>query len=205
MTAAQLLRADLRVLADLIRNGSRVLDVGCGDGRLLEYLRDERGCDVSGIEISIDGVTECVRRGIPVLHADLERGLADLPNGAFDFVIVSQTLQEVRNIRQLVREVRRVGKQAVISYPNFAPLAARLRLGLKGRMPISETLPYQWYDTPNVHYTTIRDFRTLCDDAGLIIERELWFRLKDGRVKPVRVAPNLRAELAVAVISSENR
>lgn len=200
MTAAELLRADLRILADLIPEGSRVLDVGCGDGTLLQYLRDRRGCRVSGIELSLDGVTDCVGRGLPVVQTDLEEGLRDLPDRSFDYVVVSQTLQEVRNIRLLVEEVMRVGERAVISYPNFGYFPARFRLALRGRMPVSKTLPYEWYDTPNVHYTTIRDFRTLCDETGLVVEHELWFGLTDDGVKRIRTMPNLRAELAVVVV-----
>jgi methionine biosynthesis protein MetW len=200
MTAAELLRADLRVLADLIPDGSSVIDVGCGDGRLLEYLRDVRGCRVRGIELSPDGVLACAARGLPVIQADLEEGLRDLPDAACDLVVISQTLQEVRNVRQLMREVRRVGARAIISYPNFGHITARLRLGLRGRMPVSETLPYEWYDTPNVHYTTITDFRTLCDRSGLTLEREDWYRFGRGGIRRVVVLPNLRAELALAVV-----
>lgn len=200
--ASKLLRADLRVLADMITDGSRVLDVGCGDGSLIEYLQEHRGCSVVGIEISPDGVTECLARGLTVIQADLEGGLTDLPDGEFDFVVVSQTLQEVRNIPLLVREVMRVGRKAIISYPNFAHLTSRLRLALRGRMPMSRVLPHQWYDTPNVHFTTIKDFRTLCSRSGLAVEDEAWFRLNGTGVTRIRWLPNLRAELAVAVVSS---
>jgi methionine biosynthesis protein MetW len=201
MTAAELLRADLRLIADLVPPGSRVLDVGCGDGALLEYLRDERGCTVRGVEISTEGVTACVRRGIPVIHADLDQGLHDLPDDSFDVVVLSQTLQEVRNLRPLLGEISRIGERAIVSYPNFGHLAARLRLGLLGRMPVSDSLPYQWYDTPNVHYKTITDFRSFCRESGLRIDSELWLRVADGKATRLRVAPNLRAELAIAVLS----
>lgn len=201
MTASELLRADLRLLAELVPHGSRVLDVGCGDGALLEYLRDRRDCEVRGIELSPDGVAGCVARGLSVVQADLEEGLRDLCDGAYDVVVLSQTLQEVRNLPLLIREIKRVGSRAVISYPNFGHYSARLSLGLSGRMPVSKTLPHQWYDTPNVHYTTIADFRTLCERMGLVLEHEVWFRVVGGRARPVRLAPNLRAELAVAVVA----
>lgn len=200
MTPAEVLRADLRLLADLIPEGSRVLDLGCSDGALLEHLRDVRGCDVRGIEISTEDVTACVGRGLSVIQVDLDEGLKDLPDDAFDVVVLSQTLQEVRNLRPLIAEIMRVGRRAIVSYPNFAHLAARIRLGLLGRMPVSETLPYQWYDTPNVHYTTVSDFRGLCDEAGILIEQEIALRLRGGHVEPVRWGANLRAELAVAVL-----
>lgn len=201
MTAAELLRADLRLIADFIPAGSRVLDLGCGDGALLEHLRDDRGCTVRGVEISTAGVTACVRRGISVIQADLDEGLRDLPDDSFDVVVLSQTLQEVRNVRQLLREITRVSARTVVSYPNFGHLAARIRLGLLGRMPVSETLPYEWYDTPNVHYTTITDFRALCHKEELTIEHEVALRLRDGEVRRIRFAPNARAELAIAVVA----
>ncbi len=200
MTAAELLRSDLRLLSDLVPEGSRVLDLGCGDGALLEYLRDRRACTVRGIELSTGGVTACVARGLSVIQTDLEEGLRDICDDAFDVVVVSQTLQEVRNLRQLVAEIMRVGRRAIVSYPNFGHLSARLRLGLRGRMPVSESLPYQWYDTPNLHFTTMSDFRILCEQAGMTVEREIGLRLRHGRVEHVSWAPNLRAELAVAVL-----
>lgn len=201
MTAVELLRSDLRLLAELVPEGSRVLDLGCGDGALLEYLRDRRDCTVRGVELSTAGVTACVARGLSVIQADLDEGLRDIRDDAFDVVVVSQTLQEVRNLRQLMAEIMRVSQRAIVSYPNFGHLAARLRLGLRGRMPVSETLPYQWYDTPNLHFTTMSDFRVLCEQAGLVVEREIGLRLRHGRAERVSWAPNLRAELAVAVLA----
>lgn len=201
MTAAEVLRADLRLIADLVPEGSRVLDVGCGDGALLAHLRDVRGCRVRGIELSPDGLVACATRGLPVIQADLDEGLRDVPDDTCDIVVVSQTLQEVRNLRQLITEVLRVGHTAIVSYPNFGQLKSRIRLGLAGRMPVSETLPYQWYDTPNVHYTTIKDFRALIDECGATITNENALRIRNGHAEPVRWAPNLRAELAVATVS----
>jgi methionine biosynthesis protein MetW len=178
-----------------------VLDLGCGDGALLEHVRDERGCVVRGVEISTAGVTACVARGLAVVQADLDEGLRDLADAAFDYVVLSQTLQEVHNVRLLVAEMMRVGERAVVSYPNFAHSSARLRLGLRGRMPVSETLPYEWYDTPNVHYTTLKDFRELCSEAGLVVEQEVALRIREGRAQRITFAPNLRADLAVAVVA----
>ncbi|MRS11811.1 MAG: methionine biosynthesis protein MetW [Actinobacteria bacterium] len=204
MTAAEALRADLRLLADFVPPGARVLDLGCGDGALLAFLRDERGCAVRGIEISPQGVLGCVRRGIPVIQANLDEGLRDIPDDSFDVVVLSQTLQEVRHLRPLIAETARVGRRAIISYPNFGLLSARIRLGIFGRMPVSDALPYQWYDTPNVHYTTIRDFRLLAQQAGLEIEREVALRLRGDAVARVHLLPNLRAELAVTMLRRPN-
>lgn len=205
MTAAEVLRGDLRLLAGLVRRDSRVLDLGCGDGSLLEHLRDERGCEVRGVEISTGGVTQCIRRGIAVIQADLDQGLRDLPDDSFDVIVLSQTLQEVRNLRLLMAEMMRVGKRAIVSYPNFAYLPARVRLGLRGRMPVSETLPYEWYDTPNVHYTTLKDFGLLCAETGLVIEEQMPLQIRHGRVKRIRFLPNVRADLAVAVVARGGR
>lgn len=201
MTAAELLRADLRLLADLVPDGARVVDVGCGDGALIEFLRDRKGCSVRGIELSVDQVVTCVGKGLPVIQANLEEGLSDFPDGSADVVVISQTLQEVRNIRRLVRDAMRVGERAIISYPNFGQASSRLRLAFRGRMPVSDVLPYQWYDTPNVHFTTVRDFRKLCEEADLAIDREVWLRIGGGSARRITWLPNLRAELAIAVVS----
>lgn len=200
MTASEALRADLRLLAGLVPRGSRVLDLGCGDGALLEHLRDQRDCTVRGVELSPSGVLGCVSRGIAVIQADLDEGLREIPDASFDVIVLSQTLQEVRNLRLLLVDIMRVGSRVIISYPNFGHFAARLRLGLRGRMPVSESLPYEWYETPNVHYTTIRDFGLLAASAGTRIEHQMAFRLDGGAVRPVRFAANLRAELAIAVL-----
>lgn len=164
-------------------------------------MRDACGCEVRGIEISTSGVTSCVGRGLAVVQADLDEGLRDLADDSFDFVVLSQTLQEVRNVRLLVAEMMRVGRRAVISYPNFAQVTGRLRLGLRGRMPVSETLPYEWYDTPNVHYTTIKDFRRLCTESGLAVEQEIALRIRDGKAHRISLAPNLRADLAMVIVA----
>lgn len=203
MTPADVLRADLRLVADLVPEGSRVLDLGCGDGALLAHLRDQRACTVRGVELSEDGVAACVARGLSVVQADLDAGLRDLPDATADVVVLSQTLQVVRDPRLVINEMMRVGGRGVVSYPNFAQLSSRVRLGLEGRMPVSTMLPYQWYDTPNIHLTTIKDFRSYCAAEGLIIERELALDVRGERADRVRFLPNLRANLAIAVVARD--
>jgi methionine biosynthesis protein MetW len=159
------------VVADMIPPGSRVLDLGCGPGDLLAELIDRRGCRGQGVEVSTEAFHACVARGIPVVQADLDQGLPDFDDRAFDVVVLSQTLQAVRRPVPLLREMMRVGGVAVVSFPNFAHWRLRLDIGLRGRMPVSRTLPYPWYETPNIHLCTLRDFEALVEAEGLRVER----------------------------------
>lgn len=203
MTATELLRGDLRLIASLVPEGSRVLDLGCGDGALLAHLRDTRGCRVRGVELSRDGVAACVRSGIPCVQSDLDEGLAALADEAFDIVVLSQTLQVVRYPDRVLREMLRVGERGIVSFPNFAHWRVRGYLAAKGRMPVSEAIPYTWYDTPNIHHTTIKDFRDLCAASGARILTEIALVSgRDGVPRQVGVAANLRADTAVAVVGS---
>ena len=201
MTPRELLRADQRFIADLVPQGARVLDLGCGDGALLARLREERGAEVRGVEIDLDNVARCIERDVPVYQGDLDEGLADVPDDRFDVVILSQTLQVVKRPRLVLTEMLRVGHRSVVSFPNFGHWKIRAHLALRGRMPVSDAIPYSWYDTPNIHHTTIADFRDFCADCGAVIEREIAFAGgDDGRPRLVRVAPNLLADEAVFVL-----
>lgn len=167
------LRIDLKIIAEMIDPGSRVLDVGCGEGELLAHLQDGRGVDGRGMELSMQGVQKAVARGLAVIQGDADTDLADYPDDAFDYVILSKTLQATRNPRLVVEQMLRIGRHAIVSFPNFAHWRTRLDLVLKGRMPVNELLPYSWYETPNIHFCTIRDFVDLCRTMDVRIKASL--------------------------------
>lgn len=164
-------RVDLQVVADFIPPRAKVLDVGCGDGALLHLLQEEKQVDGRGVELSQRGVNECVARGLSVIQGDADRDLVYYPDKGFDYVILSQTLQATRNPRTVLADLLRIGERAIVSFPNFGYWRVRLSLFLRGRMPVTKDLPYSWYDTPNIHFCTIRDFVSLCDEVGAKVER----------------------------------
>jgi methionine biosynthesis protein MetW len=185
-------RPEFDAIAAWIEPGAQVLDLGCGDGSLLRYLKEARRAMGYGIEIDDAKVLASVRNRVNVLQSDLETGLAGFESGSFDYVILSQTLQAVRRTEQIIGEMLRVGRQAIVTFPNFGYWGHRFQVFM-GRMPVSPTLPYQWYDTPNVHLFTLRDFESFCADHGIrILERVVMDR---GRA--VSVLPNLLGSLAV--------
>jgi methionine biosynthesis protein MetW len=163
-------RVDLEVVVGFIPDGARVLDVGSGDGTLLEMLREDKKVDGRGVELSQRGVNECVARGLSVIQGDADTDLVFYPDNGFDYVILSQTLQATRNPKQVLTELLRIGERAIVSFPNFGHWRVRLSLLFRGRMPVTRDLPYSWYDTPNIHFCTIRDFVALCDEIGARVE-----------------------------------
>jgi len=191
-------RPDLREIARLVPPRSRVLDLGCGDGSLLRHLRDAKQVQGSGVELCQGNILKCVAAGVPVVHWDLDDGLTDFADKSFDLVVLSQTLQAVRRPDQLLAEMARVGRQVVVSVINLGHLGCRLQLLLKGRMPVTSNLPNRWYDTPNIHLGTLRDFRELCAALGLSILQEVPIDAA-GRVKP-RFLSNLLAATCVFAI-----
>ena len=190
--APSLQRYDFELIASWIPEGARVLDLGCGDGVLLAGLAATSGVTGYGIEIDDAGVLASVKNGVSVIQADLEAGLASFEDGAFDFVILSQTLQAMRNVELVMREMLRVGREGIVTFPNFGYWRHRLDI-LQGHMPVSRTLPYSWYDTPNIHLCTLKDFQDLCRKIGAEILDE--HVLHAGR--SVALLPNLLGSLGV--------
>jgi methionine biosynthesis protein MetW len=185
-------RAVLEVIAQLVPQGSRVLDLGCGDGALLAHLRDTRGCRGFGVEIDDAQVAACIRRDVKVLQLNLEEGLKLFDDASFDVVLQLETLQHLRNAETMLRETARVGRTGIVSFPNFAHWPNRVRVAC-GRMPVTKAMPYEWYDTPNIRVGTHADFEVLARKNGLTVLDS--FGLNAGRV--VRRWPNLRAAVAV--------
>src|SRR6478672_2047059 len=185
-------RPDFAAIAGWIQLGSSVLDLGCGDGTLLRYLKDTRRTRGYGVEIDDTSILACVKNGVNVVQSDLERGLSGFEDDSFDYVVLSQTLQAMRNSEIVIREMLRVGREGIVTFPNFGYWKNRLEV-LRGRMPVSDNLPYQWFDTPNVRLCTVDDFEVFCHARGVrILERKL---LTQGR--EVNTAPNLLGALAV--------
>ena len=184
----------------MVSPATRALDVGCGDGALLAYLVNFKRVDARGMELSQAGVNACVANGLSVIQGDADADLRDYPDDAFDYVILSQTLQATREPREVLRQMLRVGKRAIVSFPNFAHWQVRLRLVFGGRMPETPSLPFKWYDTPNIHLCSIDDFRALCRDMGVRIERAI---VLDRASKPISLPPlvaNLLGEQAVFML-----
>ncbi len=196
------LRPELRVIADMVADGSRVLDVGCGDGDLLQHLASQRKVDARGIELSQAGVNACVARGLSVVQGDADSDLADYPDAAFDYVILSQTIQATRLPREVLRQIARIGRRGIVSTPNFAHWRMRLQLLTGGRMPVTEALPNAWHDTPNIHMCSVRDFAEMANSLDLTIERTVALTGGNARdVKSFSSRANIFAESAIFLIA----
>lgn len=187
-----------RLIMQQIPRGARALDLGCGDGRLLCRLRDELGCTILGIELDHHQVVESICKGVPVLQADLDEGLEEIPDQSFDFAVLSQTLQQVMQPRELLQQMLRVSKRAIIVVPNFGHWRIRLQLLLRGRAPKTHALPYDWFNTPNIHLLSMLDFRDLIDRVHVRLVEEV--PIIRGRAVPNAWAPNLRADSALYVV-----
>jgi len=190
------------VIAGFVRPGSRVLDLGCGSGELLRRLRDEKKVEGEGIELSDEGVQACIGKGLAVHHGDIDEGLQSYADASFDHVILSQTLQVTHKPLFVLSEMLRVGSEAIVSIPNFGHWSMRLQLAL-GHMPVTETFPYEWHDTPNIRHATVKDFKDFCRRQGLSIEREAYLS-NERRVRRVAAGSNLLARVAVFVIGGKD-
>lgn len=189
-------------ITDCVSDGDRILDLGCGQGDLLLRIRSEKNVIEQGIEIDSDAVTEAIARGISVLQGDLEKGLFDLGDQAFDIVILNQVISVIRDPAALLVEALRVGRRAAVTFTNFAFYRTRFQLALSGRLPVNPTLPYQWHNTPNIRLVTVQDFRNLCRHQGFKVHKEVYVSFRrSGRVHPVRSWPNMRASSALFLLS----
>ncbi len=190
------IRADHKIILDVVETDSRVLDLGCGAGDLLYLLEKEKGAKVQGIEIDEKAIYECVERGLSVFHGDIDSGLLEYPDKSFDYVILNQSMQQVKKAEFVIQEALRVGKKLIVGFPNFAYFKARLRLFFRGKTPITKSLPYHWYDTPNLHSLTISDFKDYCGEKNIRILKTFYM----GHSRTVRFWPNLFALNAIFVL-----
>ena len=193
-------RLDYQIIEEHVEPGAKVLDLGCGDGALLERLLNEEGCDGCGIDVDLEEVRKCIARGVPVYHGDMLEGMAMFEDGRFDCVILSQTLQQTEQPERVVQEMLRVGRRAIISFPNFGHWRVRCQLLLSGKMPATRVLPYQWHDTPNIHLLTIKDFFELCRRLNLRIVDRAYLTPNYRRLPSL--LGNLLASTAIFVVEA---
>jgi len=189
-------RSDYAIIGEIITPGSKVLDLGCGDGELLAWLASHKAVDARGVEISGSRVQRAIARGVSVYQGDIEEALQDLPDRAFDFVVLSQTLQETRAPLKVLRDMLRVGQRAIVAFPNFGHWRVRLAHLWTGRAPKTRLFPHEWYDSPNIHFLTVHDFESLAASEHWTIERRIFLQ---GQTR-VKLMPNLMAEVAVFLI-----
>ena len=191
------MRSDYQVIVEWTRTGSSVLDLGCGDCELLSILVNEKHVKANGVEIDEAAVYKCVERGVSVLHEDIEAGLSGYPDESFDYVIMNESLQQVKKPDDVFKEALRVGKRLIVGFPNFSHIASRFQILFSGKVPVTPSLPYQWYDTPNLHFLSVNDFRDYCKLRNLKIEASAYL----SRGRRIGFWPNLLAEQGIFLLS----
>ncbi len=196
-TSPDRVRLDHKIIYKIIEPGSRVLDLGCGSGDLMYFLAKEKNAKVQGIELSEEAIYKCVEKGLSVFHSDIDSGLIEYPDKSFDYVILNQSMQEVKKVDFVLQEALRVGKKVIVGFPNFAYVNARLRLFFQGKAPVTVSLPYQWYNTPNLHFLSIDDFKNFCAEKKIKILETHYLGHKDI----IRFCPNFFALNAIFVIT----
>ena len=196
------MKKEFKIIADLVEKNTRVLDVGCGDGTLMEFLKNNKHIDIRGIEISKNKVQKCIEKGLTVIEGDAEKELAQFPDSSFDYVILSQTLQAFLDPEKVISELLRIGKKAIVTIPNFGYWKVRLHLLIKGSMPITRMLPDEWYNTPNIHMCTIKDFFNFCSDRKINLYKSIALQnLKSSNINKSNIAfKNLSAVLGIFLI-----
>jgi len=197
MNQSSLTRYDHQIISQWVEPNSRVLDLGCGDGSLLAYLNTHKNTSGYGLELNPSMIPKCIEKGINVLQSNLDKGLSHFDSDSFDYVILSLTLQAMRHPDKIITEMMRVGKQGIVTFPNFGYWKNRLQIGLFGHMPVSDFLPSQWYDTPNIHMCTFRDFEHLCQQLGLHIESRIAANKQTQQSAGLSLLPNLLGEIAL--------
>ncbi len=188
---------DHKIIYRIVERGARVLDLGCGNGDLLYLLAREKGAKVQGIEVNDLSIYECVKKGLSVFHGDIESGLAEYPDGSFDYVILNQSLQEVKKIDWLIHEALRIGGKIIVGFPNFAFIQARIMLFFRGKAPITSSLPYRWYDTPNLRFLSVSDFQDFCREKNFKVLETHYL----GKERTIYIWPNLFALNAIFVLT----
>lgn len=191
------LRADFSIISDWIEPAAHVLDLGCGDGALLHHLQTTQQASGYGLEINTDGIVSCIEKGVNVIQADLDAGLEQFQDNSFDYVLMTEALQVVQRPDLMLEEMLRIGKRVIVTFPNFGHWRCRLALALGGQMPISQSLPNQWFDTPNIHLCTVRDFERLCTEKGIVLRQRSVVDHRHRSSLGARLFPNLLGQVAL--------